>query len=143
MAEALARRVAAEMGMENMEVGSAGLAAWDGAPASSSARRAMEARGTPMDAHRARLLTPELAAWADLILVMTGGHAETVARLAPDARLVWTLGEFAGEAGDVDDPYGGSDEVYERCAKAIETLVVRALGRIRRKDGGEAPEGGG
>ena len=41
----------------------------------------------------------------------------------------YTLNEYAGVGGYVDDPFGMSDAVYERCAGQLEDLVDRAMER--------------
>jgi len=45
-----------------------------------------------------------------------------------DAR---TLAELAGEIGDVHDPYGGTEEDYERCYEDIDRMVGEAIPTIR------------
>ncbi len=137
MAEAIAKRAAAEVGLASLEIASAGLAAADGAPATPGAQHAMEADGLSLARHRARRLTPELVAQADLILTMTRGHARAVRTIAPQDK-VYTLYEYAGEAGDVHDPYGASEDVYAECARRMEPRILRALERIRRETGEQA-----
>ena len=129
MAALLARRAAEELGLGGLEFGSAGIAAQEGQPASAGARRAMETRGLSLEAHRARRLTPELAAEADLILTMTNPHAEAVRQAAPQAK-VFPLGEYTGEPGGVADPWGGPDPVYEACARELERLAPAAVKRL-------------
>jgi len=126
MAEVLARHAAEGL---KLEFGSAGVAALHGEPASQNARHAMEGRGLSLEGHRARRLTPELAAQADLILTMTASHAQAVRQAAPAAK-VFTLREYLGEAGDVADPWGGSRTEYEACAGELESLVLRAIERL-------------
>lgn len=57
--------------------------------------------------HKAKKLTPELSAKADLILVM---GARMKHGLPPGK--TWLLQEYAGGSGDVNDPYGGTLENY-------------------------------
>jgi len=126
MAEALARHAAEERKLDGLQIASAGVAALDGEPASPNAQRAMESRGLSLKAHRARRLTPEIAREAGLILTMTETHARAVGQIAPEAK-VFTLRGYLGEAGDVADPWGGSEAVYEACACELEGLVKRVL----------------
>jgi len=128
MAEAIAKHAAKERGLGGFDVGSAGIAAQEGQPASRGALRAMEARGLSLEGHRARLLTPELAKGADLILTMTVAHARAVRQIAPGAN-VFALRGYLGESGDVADPWGGPDEEYALCARELERLVSQAVKR--------------
>ena len=137
MAEALARRAAEELELGGWTFGSAGVAAPDGEPASQGARHAMEGRGLSLAGHRARRLTPALAADADLIFAMTDAHARAVRKIAPEAK-VFTLRAYLGEAGDVADPWGGSDAEYRACARELEGLVRRAVQRLTKAEGAEA-----
>ena len=134
MAEAFARRAAESLALNGLGVGSAGVAALDGEPASPGARRAMEACGLPLEAHRARRLTPALAAEAGLILTMTEAHARAVEQIAPGAK-VCTLRGYLEERGEVADPWGGSDEAYASCSRELEGLVSRAIERFAESQG--------
>jgi len=132
MAETLAKQAAAALGFDGIQVGSAGVSAQDGEPASPGAQRAMQSRNLSLEAHRARRLTPELIAEADLILTMTSGHSRAVKNVVPDAKVL-TLYEYLGEAGDVADPWGGSDTEYESCARVLAPRVHRAVERFSEK----------
>jgi len=57
-------------------VGSAGVWAADGQPASAYAIEEMARRGIALNVHRSRNVTREIMAQADLVLVMTHHHAE-------------------------------------------------------------------
>ena len=130
MAEATARRLFAEL---PVEFGSAGLAAGQGQPASNHAQFVLRERGGDLGAHRSRVLDPELAASADLVLTMTQGHARAVRELlGPDAGRVATLAEAAGAepSYDVEDPFGGNLEEYERTHTQIESLLEALRPRI-------------
>ena len=77
MAEVIAIRRAGELGYGHVEVGSAGVAAFCGSPASDGALRAAEAHGLDLGGHRSTLLTAELAAEADTLV-------EAVRQQVPD-----------------------------------------------------------
>ncbi|MFL5516861.1 MAG: low molecular weight phosphotyrosine protein phosphatase, partial [Gemmatimonadales bacterium] len=74
MAEALMREALAARGLDQVTVSSAGIGAWDGAPASEGAYLVGLEHGLDLSEHRARMLTPDIARGADLILVMSGHH---------------------------------------------------------------------
>lgn len=108
----------------NITVSSAGIAAYPGDKASPNAIRVMAKRGIDLNIHKARQLTPEMIEKADLILTMTQGHKQMVLRMDPSAASkVSTLREFAGFSGDINDPFGGNEEIYEKCALEIEKMV--------------------
>jgi protein-tyrosine phosphatase len=120
MAEALLR---ARLGHRpGFEVSSAGVSALVGHPADESAIALMKDRGIDISAHRARQLTPLLAAASDLILVMESGHERAVLDIAPQARgKVHRIGRFG--SFDVPDPYGLPRAAFEDalglCERAI------------------------
>jgi protein-tyrosine-phosphatase len=81
MAEALARKIAARRGIEDLNVSSAGTNAWDNVPATDEALLVGMERDIDLTGHRARKLTPAIVSEADLIFVMTPGHLEQVKQL--------------------------------------------------------------
>ncbi|MDR0396180.1 MAG: low molecular weight protein arginine phosphatase [Oscillospiraceae bacterium] len=133
MAEVLARKWLREHVPEHearFRVASAGLAAWQGTPASSGAAKVVEQRGCSLAGHRARMFTPELARGARVI-AMTRAHANLVKDAAPGAR-VTTLAAWAGLSGgeDVRDPFMGSDSEYRACCDQIGRMVDLGLRRM-------------
>jgi protein-tyrosine-phosphatase len=137
MAEAMLRaRVRAGGFEDKVLVLSAGLAAHGEYPASLHALAAMDRRGLDLSAHRSRQLQPELVKAADIILTMTVAHKRAIATAAPEAAgKVHTLAEYAGEEGDVADPFGGSGELYEACAAEMERLIEKIWQRIAQLAG--------
>lgn len=135
MAVALARRELAERGLaELVEVASAGLYARPGEGPSPQAVAVMGELGIDLRGHRAGQLTPQDAAGADLVLVMTAGHRRAVREMAPEAGdKIHTLAAYAGEEKDVPDPFGGSTAVYRRCVAEMRPLVARAVDRLIRE----------
>jgi protein-tyrosine-phosphatase len=133
LAEGLARAEIARRGWKHVVVESAGLAADAGAGATRAGVRVAGRAGIDLEAHRARPLTPELAAQADLILAMGPGHVAELRRLGAGERAI-TLGDFvagapgAGEA--VQDPYGGTEAVYQETFQELRALVSAALDRL-------------
>ena len=137
LAAARLRQLLAERGRQDIAVSSAGTGAYDGAPASEGAYLVALERGLDLGAHRARLLTPELVATADLILTMSSGHVARVQRLGGGEK-VWLLGEYAGEeeaAAEVGDPFGLDVEVYRRTLDQLDHLLAAALPRVLAEGG--------
>ncbi len=131
MAAALLADIVTKAGLsDQIAVESAGIAAWQ-QPASVHARAVMRQAGLNVDEHCSRQLTPVQLADVDLVLTMTKSHKQVVANLAPEkTEKMYTLGEFAGAAGDVSDPFGGSEADYRRCAEQIHRLLTLSWKRI-------------
>jgi ribose 5-phosphate isomerase B len=75
--------------------------------------------------HKAKKLTSELAEQADLILVMTARMKTGL----PSGK-TWTLKEYAGVPGDVDDPFGGDLGSYISCAQGIADAMDGIAARL-------------
>ena len=132
MAEAIARAAIARRGWTHVRVDSAGIsAAWD-APAAENAIAAAAEHGLDLTGHRSQPLTPELVAWADLVLAMSASHLVGVRELAGEVDdKAALLTEFAGAGADaVDDPFGGSIDSYRRIHAQLEKLIDAALRRL-------------
>ena len=132
MAEAIARRVAAERGLTDVEVSSAGTGAWDGSGASEGALLVGLERNLDLNTHRSRILTPELVAQADLVLVMSSSHLQQVEQLG-GAGKTYLLTEYASSgaaARSVADPFGGDLATYRDTFDELEREIRLALDRI-------------
>ncbi len=125
MAEAsLRQRLQARRGAR---VESAGIAALVGRPADPEALAVAAAHGLDLSAHRARQLTPALAAGFELILVLEEEQRRAVQELAPLTRgKVHRIGRFGGY--DVADPYRRGRAAFEEAFVAIEA-GLDAFGR--------------
>lgn len=129
MAEALARQVIAQKGWQDkLEVSSAGIAAVNGMPASSQAIEVLGGQGLDLTAHRSSYLDKAMVEQADLVLTMTRSHQQSLTGTIPMDKL-FTIGEYAGQPGDVQDPFGATARVYAACADKLAGLVEKALVR--------------
>ena len=130
MAEVIARRAIAERAVAGVTVGSAGVAARGGAPASEGARRVAAEAGLDLEPHRSTMLTEAVVATPDLVLCMDEFHLWRALELGggDECRL---LTEMAGESGGVADPFGASDDVYRETfnelGRLVEAVVERAV----------------
>jgi protein-tyrosine-phosphatase len=134
LAAALLQRQLEQRGVTDITVGSAGTGAQVGAPASEGSYLVALEDGIDLSAHRARLLTPELASGADLILTMSRSHRQRVHDMPPGAR-VFLLGEYAGRTGaaaEVDDPFGGSIADYRATYEQLRELTSAVVQRLER-----------
>ena len=74
-----------------------------------------------------------LVSEADLILAMTRAQIEMLRIAFPEAtgKPVFTWKEFAGVAGDIEDPAGREPEVFAACRDEIKACVEQIIDRIR------------
>jgi len=84
--------------------------------------------------HESRPLTMELVNAADLILGMTKDHKSVLLRQFPfEEGKIKTISEWGGLDGDVTDPYGSDQTVYNQCAEQIYHLVEAGLTSVPQK----------
>jgi protein arginine phosphatase len=132
LAEAIARKVAIERGLTDVDPSSAGTSAHTGAPASDGALLVGMERNMDLTTHRAQTLTRELVQNADLILAMGPHHLERVEALGGGGR-AYLLSEYASHGASVrpiSDPVGAELEVYRATATELEEEIRRVLDRI-------------
>jgi protein-tyrosine-phosphatase len=132
MAEAIGRRLVERRGWSHVRVASAGVAAAEGAPASAPAAATARAQGLDLDAHRARLLTPDIVDWSDLVLAMGPAHLLAVEELGGGERgaLLTAFFDDARAGAPIDDPFGGDDAAYHHAFIQIEAAVDALLDRL-------------
>jgi protein-tyrosine phosphatase len=132
MAEAMARRIIAERDITDIEVGSAGTAAWVNAPASDGALLVCLENQVDLSRHHARLLTEELVRSNDLILGMGPHHVERAEALGAGSK-AHLLTTYASN-GDVDrpigDPFGGELDLYRDTFVELEQELNRLFDRL-------------
>lgn len=112
-----------------MKVCSRGLMVFHEEKAGEHAIRVMAERNIDISTHRSKHFDMEEFSKDTLVLTMTEGH-KTVVRQHGFLGDAYSLREFVGLNGDVDDPYGGDLELYRRCADEIETLIERIGGKL-------------
>ena len=128
MAEGIARAVGRDLGIEVVTL-STGLFCVPGAKVSEESVVAVqELVGEDISEHSSRPLKIDFVKAADYVLAMTEDHKKILLRQFPfDSKKIMTLAEFGGEDGDVVDPFGQSQEVYNRTAKQIFDYVNKGL----------------
>lgn len=130
LAEAIARRLIADRQLADTTVGSAGTSAWPDSPASDGALLVALEHGADISEHRARPLSPEIVAGADLILAMGPHHLERAEALGGAGRS-HLLTAYAGGAGRaVSDPFGGDLEVYRATYQELEEEIAAILDKL-------------
>ncbi|MCS6898998.1 MAG: low molecular weight protein-tyrosine-phosphatase [Myxococcales bacterium] len=125
-AEGVLRARAAARGLrEKLHFDSAGLHGYHvGEPPDPRTIRAASARGYDLSSLRARRVTPQDFDRFDLLLGMDSSHVEALRRMAP-------LGSAAKvepfDVEDVEDPYYGGPEGFERVLDQIERRAEMLL----------------
>jgi predicted ATP-grasp superfamily ATP-dependent carboligase/protein-tyrosine-phosphatase len=113
----------------SVQVASAGIEAEANQEAYSLAKRMAQQYGVSLSAHRTSALSQEVVSEADLILVMETGQAQSMRERYPySAGKIFLLGQFAsGGNYEIQDPYGGTPEIFVRCydqiSKACDELL--------------------
>ncbi len=130
MAEVIARRLFAERDMPDVTISSAGTSAWPGSPASDGALLVALEHGATLGEHRARQLSPELVASADLILTMGPHHLERAEALGGSGRSYLLTGYVGGHGHPVSDPFGGDLEVYRATYAELEREIAAIVEKV-------------
>lgn len=113
---------------------SGGISAFDGDGATAGAVMAVKKYNASLLGHRARRLSKEILDNADIVLCMTGTHKAFIESAYPEYRdKIYTLYEFIGEDGQVTDPFGGDNRVYDKCAEQIYNALVKVIDRLNKK----------
>jgi RpiB/LacA/LacB family sugar-phosphate isomerase len=133
MAEALFRHLTT--GRDDYEVGSAGLAAYPGQPASTHTVNVLRDEGIELGAFSSRPLTGGLVTDATHIFTMTLGHREAVETQFPDAAdKTYLLCEFCPDdellGCDVPDPIGLGREAYVFTREILKRALPSVLAFI-------------
>lgn len=132
LAEVIARKIAIERGLPDVEVASAGTSAWDGAPASDGSLLVAMERHMDLGQHRATLLARPLVDGADLVLVMGPHHLDRVEALG-GAGKSYLLTEYASKGAirrGITDPVGAELDVYRATADELEEEIRKVFDRL-------------
>ncbi len=115
----------AELARHGFSIYSAGLAAYNGSPASSEAVVVANEFRADLSMHLSAMVTAELLLWADFIFAMTAGHLYSLQGIPldtmPRPRMLSPRHE------DITDPIGGSMLEYRTCARQIADCLAEHL----------------
>ena len=123
MAASLMNKIAQDEGLD-IRIESAGIFAEEGSPASPEAFVTMKKYDIDLLGHHAQQINSELIEKSDIILTMTQGQKMLFGDVS--ANKVYTVCEYAGVEGDIDDPFGGDVEEYEEVAQML-YLALQAI----------------
>lgn len=137
MAEGLFRHLVAGRESEFI-IGSAGVGAVDGYPASTETIRVMKEHGIDVSQHRSRRLTSAMVRTADRILVMENMHRAAILGTWPEAsEKTKLLTEYSRkESGrgleiDIPDPIRMPDSFYKNVFLVIRECVARVAEEMK------------
>ena len=127
MAEGLLKKLQSRVPIAGMEIGSAGLSALPGSPASFNAVRVAQENSISLQEHRARQVTPELIDIADIILVMEPRHRQELLSRNPEASaktlILRHFARYGSQTRGINDPYGLNLDAYRFCFEDIKECV--------------------
>ena len=125
MAQALMeRKIVAKFGQQKKDGDSpvvalsAGVSAFGGDAASHGALAAIRTYGASLEHHQSIQLSSDLVEQADLILAMGQRHRHAIVSQWPSAASKVKL--ISPDGGELSDPFGGSLEIYQKCAKQLD-----------------------
>lgn len=130
MAEALLRYYIAEHPGLELNIKSAGTAAFGNQEASHNAVLALKELGIDLTEHRSQMVTDELIDEADIVLTMTTSHKQQLLSFKPDAsQKIFTLAEFTCQnmAKNISDPFGGNLSTYIECRNEISAHIMKLI----------------
>ena len=137
LAEAIARKIAIERGLHEVDATSAGTSAHDGSPASDGALLVGIERNMDLHGHRSQTLSRDLVRDADLILAMGPHHLERIEALGGSGK-AYLLSDYASHGVStraISDPIGADLDVYRATADELEAEIRRVLDRITAERG--------
>lgn len=137
LAEAIARKIAIERGLTDVEASSAGTSAHDGSPASDGSLLVGMERNMDLSLHRSQTLTRDLVREGDLILAMGTHHLERIEALGGSGK-AYLLSDYASRGASmraISDPIGLELDVYRATADELEEEIRRVMDRIMAERG--------
>lgn len=148
MAEAMMKKLLMSRGMKDghVHVASGGVAPYarEAGAISLDAKLLMKEEGAEgfLEGFRSRDLNRHLdmVSGADLILTMTRSQRDKVLAMpGVKGRQVYTLKEFSGESGDIEDPAGKGEEAYLACKEEIRRCLEKAVNLLMGQTSAESP----
>lgn len=130
MAESIFNRI---KGVRPMEVISRGLVVLFPEPVNAKAEKVMADHGTWAEKKLSEPLIIKDIDDTALILTMTAGEKKKVMETFEQANFIYTIREFVGDTGDIDEPYGDLEE-YEACYCLLKELITEIIERLFKED---------
>lgn len=135
MAEAYFNFLASKENLKNLAAISAGTHAASGFTAAKLTQKVLTTEGINLSNHLSQPITKDLIREASLVLAMTQAQKELVLEKFPESKgKIFTLKEFANETGDIRDPVGLSEEIYEEVYREIKRSVRLVLNKVKQNE---------
>ena len=117
-----------------INIESAGINVYVPTPASENAVKIMEEMDVDISDHISRQVTKEDIEEADLVLVMTLSHRNTLIDLYPQfSDKIYTIPEYAyGSDDEISDPFGGDEDEYRECAKELKEAIDVIYSKVKK-----------
>ncbi len=128
MAEGIFNKICEDKGID-AKATSAGIFA-DGSGASYNTVSVMKELSVDIEGRCSRQISRDDINNADLVLTMTASHKDILKNFFGAKENIFTLSEFAGEMGEVSDPFGCDEETYRKCRDEIYKLVLKAVDKL-------------
>ena len=125
MAEGIAQKWLSDNGFTDWLAVSAGVSASQGSPTSEETIRALSQRGI-LTVGTSKVLTSEMARAADLVLCMSKRHLIATLKFTNNAVLL-------DPSGDILDPIGQDQSVYDALAEQMEKLIAVKLQELTKE----------
>lgn len=147
MAEYALREALEQAGLDDrVEVASVGTTGWEvGNSIDRRAAALLEDHGIDTASHRAREMTPQLLADADLIITLDHDHVEPVRRAGDDIaakqRMMREFDPQVGEDTGIRDPWYGDEEDFEiawqQITAATDGIIAHVRGELEQREQGQ------
>lgn len=134
MAEAIYKSFDEE---SDIEVYSRGLVVLFSEPINPKAETILKKHGLDHNNHISKGFRESDIDETTLVITMTAAHKRKILETCPNAKAVYTIKEYAGEDGDVVDPYGGTLIDYEECYIELSRLVKKTIYKLSEEDNEE------
>lgn len=133
MAEAYAKKISKS---SSFNFSSAGLYAFEDTEVPENVFKILEKEGISRFKHTPKQIDRSFIEANDLILTMTRDHKKRLIMLFPEyENKIYTFAEYAGENGDVYDPYAKDYIFYEMVFKQIKRYVDFLINKLAEKTG--------
>lgn len=120
--------------LSQLEVKSAGVAAYPGDRASDNAVRALKKVGIQLEDHQSQPVSRELLAESLVVFCMTENHRHLLNAEFPNLHEhLYLIREFVppGKGREIPDPFGGDLEAYEACRDNMVEAIPPILRFLR------------
>lgn len=120
--------------LNKLKVISAGIAAYNGGPASENAKRALKACNLDLSEHKSQELTQEIIDESLAVFCMTNSHVEAVKHyFKTDDTHVHLVKEFLKNSDDnIQDPFGRALDAYEAARDSIVEAIPSLIEFLRK-----------